>query len=307
MSEVQSEPPIRRTARPVAKTTRARLRRPMDHQRSEFLRRCRARIKPEDVGLPAASRARTGGLRREDVAALSGVSASWYTWLEQGRDIRVSDEVIERICQTLRLSADERTYLFALVQHRPPKLSHYTCDEAPPDVERMVHALPIPATVMNLRWDILAWNAAQSALYRDYGLIPLAERNLLEILLTRPTRHLTPEQLEMAVQRLIGRLRFDYSKCADDPKFEALFRRLVARSPLFDRLWRKPNFTLHSFGMYRFTHARFGQLAFEHTSHTPDGYPHIRIVICTPQNAAANRAVAAVNAERNTPLRAVAR
>src|SRR5690606_14279884 len=81
------------------KKTRARLRTPMDHQRSEFLRRCRLRLKPEDVGLPANRRSRTGGLRREDVAALSGVSTSWYAWLEQGRDIRVSDAVLERVSQ----------------------------------------------------------------------------------------------------------------------------------------------------------------------------------------------------------------
>jgi transcriptional regulator with XRE-family HTH domain len=201
--------------------SRSRLRTPLDHQRSQFLRRCRLRLTPEEVGLPAARRSRTGGLRREDVAALSGVSASWYTWLEQGRDIRVSDGVLERVSQALRLSEDERTYLYSLVQHRLPRLPHDTGSEAPPDVLRMIHALPHPAVVMNLRCDILAWNAANSALYFDYGTLPPGERNLLEMLLVRPNDHLTPAQLENAVRRLIGRLRFDYSKCADDPRFEA--------------------------------------------------------------------------------------
>jgi transcriptional regulator with XRE-family HTH domain len=281
----------------VPSRPRARLRTPVDHQRSEFLRRCRGRIKPEDVGLPAAGRSRTGGLRREDVAALSGVSASWYTWLEQGRDIRVSDDVLERISQTLRLSADERIYLFSLVQHRPPRLGRDTHDEAPPELLRMVQSLPVPSVVFNLRWDVVAWNDANCAIYRDYSLLPPGERNLLEILLTKPVKHMTQAQLEMTMQRLIARMRFDYTKCADDPKFEVLFRRLVARSPLFARLWRSTDFTLRSYGLHRFTHARFGALAFEHTSYVPDGNPYMRVVICTPENTAAKRAVATVNAE----------
>lgn len=280
---------------------RTRLRTPVDHQRSEFLRRCRARIRPEEVGLSAGSRSRTGGLRREDVAALSGVSASWYTWLEQGRDIRVSDEVLERVSQALRLSEDERTYLFSLVQHRPPRLTSTRGQEVPPDVLRMVQALPIPAVAMNLRCDILAWNAANSALYFDYGTLPREERNLLEIMLVKPVRYMTPEQHEIAAQRLVSRLRFDFSKCADDPEFEALFRRLVTHSPLFNKLWRGPEFALHSFGPHRFTHARFGLLTFEHTSYIPDGHPHIRVVICTPENEAARRATATINAEAAAP------
>ena len=112
-------------------STRKRLRSGVDNQRSEFLRLCRARIRPSEVGLTNAPRTRSGGLRREDVAAVSGVSASWYTWLEQGRDMRVSDEVLERICHTFRLTEDERVYLFSLVQHRPPRIDRASRFEAP--------------------------------------------------------------------------------------------------------------------------------------------------------------------------------
>jgi transcriptional regulator with XRE-family HTH domain len=269
----------------------------VDHQRSEFLRSCRARLKPEDVGLSQHQRARTGGLRREDVAVLSGVSVSWYTWLEQGRDIRVSDEVLERLSQTLRLTEDERTYLFSLVQQRPPRVHGEKSPSAPPDVVRMLHAVNLPAVAMNLRWDVLAWNSLNAAIYRDYGKLPVGERNLLEILLTQPVRHMNAAQLEATAQRLCARLRYDYSKCADDPKFEALVRRLSSHSNLFSRVWRSPDFTLRAYGLHRFTHARFGALSFEHTSYVPDGHHNIRVVICTPENAAAKRAIALVNAE----------
>src|SRR3954466_11277317 len=114
--------------------TRKISRLPVDRQRAEFLRSCRARIKPADLGLPAPQRRRTEGLRREDVAALSGVSVAWYTWFEQGRSMRVSDEVLERICHKFPLNDDERVYLFSLVQHRPPRLQHEPMNEAPEDL-----------------------------------------------------------------------------------------------------------------------------------------------------------------------------
>lgn len=269
---------------------RSSLRTTIDHQRSEFLRRCRARLEPEHVGLPREARARGGGLRRQDVAALSGVSASWYTWLEQGRDIRVSDDVLDRVSRTLRLSEDERVYLFSLVQRRPPPLEHMLT-ECPPDVERMLHTLPMPAVAMNLRCDVLAWNAINSVLYRDYGLLPPGERNLLEILLIRPVPTMSPAAQEAMARRLIGRLRYDFSRCPHDQKFEALLHRLVTHSPVFRKLWRSPDFALRAYGPHTFTHPRFGELTFEHTSYVPDGYPTIRVVMCVPQSDSAHRAM----------------
>jgi transcriptional regulator with XRE-family HTH domain len=247
---------------------------------------------PAELGLPQPRRKRTAGLRREDVAALSGVSASWYTWLEQGRDMRVSDDVLERLCHTLRLSEDERVYLFSLVQHRAPRASRHVAPEAPPEVVRMINGLSVPAIVMNLRWDVLAWNRINCLIYRDYATIPAAERNLLEILLARPVRHISPAELESTARRLIARLRYDYSKNEDDPRFEALIRRLETSSPLFRRIWRIPEFSIRAYGVHRFRHPRYGEVAFEHTSSVPDGHPNIRVVICMPENAAAKKAVA---------------
>lgn len=278
-------------------TTRKRLLSAVGRQRSEFLRRCRTRIDPDALGLPRSHRKRTEGLRREDVASLSGVSASWYTWLEQGRDMRVSDDVLERLCHTLRLSEDERTYLFSLVQHRAPRITRDARQEAPPDVLRFIDGMAFPAIAMNLRWDVLAWNKYNTAIYRDYGALAPGDRNLLEILFTQPVGHMTPMQLENTGRRMVARLRFDYSRNSEDPRFEALIRRLDTQSPLFRRMWRIPEFSVRGFGLHRFTHRRFGELAFEHTSCVPDGHPGIRMVICLPDNAAAKRALQQVTAE----------
>jgi transcriptional regulator with XRE-family HTH domain len=270
---------------------------PIDRQRAEFLRSCRARINPADLGLPVPQRKRTEGLRREDVASLSGVSVSWYTWLEQGRDMRVSDEVLERIAQTFKLSEDERIYLFSLVQHRPPRLPREARLEAPPEIVRMINRVAMPAVVMNLRWDVLAWNRLNSIIFRDYATTPPAERNLVEILFTRQSYYTEPVEFEKMARRMLAKLRVDYSKSGDDPRFEALIRRLEMLSPVFRRVWRSPEINIRSYGIHRFRHPRFGELAFEHTSYVPDGHPTVRVVLCTPDDEATRRAVEQVRAE----------
>lgn len=277
-----------------------KLRRPqMDQQRAEFLRSCRARIKPSDLGLPMPQRKRTSGLRREDVAALSGVSVSWYTWLEQGRDMRVSDEVLERICHTFRLTEDERVYLFSLVQHRPPRIDRASRFEAPAELVRMINNVAAPAVVMNLRWDVLAWNKLNSLFIRDYAAFPEGERNLVEILFSHPPGFQAPEAYENMARRVLAKLRVDYSKSGNDPKFEALIHRLGNRYPIFRRIWRTPEINVKSYGIHHFKHAQFGELTFEHTSYVPDGHPTVRVVICTPDDDVTRRAVAQALASSN--------
>src|SRR5215467_10114599 len=120
----------------------------MDTQRRQlidFLKGCRARLSPAQVGLPETGRRRTPGLRREDVAALAGVSVTWYTWLEQGREIRVSAEVLERIAATLCMSSTEREFLFALVQQRPAPPVAAPARLVSPSLARMLDAIAVPA------------------------------------------------------------------------------------------------------------------------------------------------------------------
>jgi transcriptional regulator with XRE-family HTH domain len=273
-------------------------RQPLDLQRAQFLRSCRARIQPFDLGLPTPQRRRTVGLRREDVASLSGVSVAWYTWLEQGREMRVSDEVLERISHTFRLSGDERTYLFSLVQHRPPRMDgDATTGEMPPEVTRTISELPWPAIVTNLRWDVLAWNRLNTLLYRDYTQIPVERRNVIELIFTQPHSR-DDAAMEDFARRILAKLRVDYSQIGEDRGFEAMIRRLEETSPLFHRLWHAPDIHLGSLGINRFTHPLHGELAFEHTSAMPDGHPQLRIVLCRPADEATRRTTERLNAER---------
>ena len=279
-------------------TTRKHLRLPLDRQRAEFLRSCRARIKPGDLGLPSPQRRRTEGLRREDVAALSGVSVAWYTWLEQGREMRVSDEVLERICHTFRLTDDERTYLFSMVQRRPPRLHHDRHLDVPPEISRLVAGVPLPSIAMNLRWDVLAWNRLNAVIFRDYALLPVEERNLVEQLFTRPLLYRTPQDTENMARRILAKLRVDYSRIGDDPKFEAMIRRLESTSPLFRTLWRTPDINVGSYGINRISHPTYGELSFENVSSVPDGHPSVRLVMCLPADDRTRAIIAQVNSEQ---------
>jgi transcriptional regulator with XRE-family HTH domain len=270
---------------------------PISRQRADFLRNCRARMQPSELGLPSPQRKRTQGLRREDVAALSGVSVAWYTWLEQGREMRVSEEVLERICHTFRLSEEEREYLFSLVQQRPPRLLPDAQDQVPCEILRMVEGLRVPGIVMNLRWDVLGWNQLNTLLFRDYAQIPLERRNLAEILLTGHALNKDPVELEEMARRMLAKLRVHYSQAGNDPKFDALLQRLDAASPLFQRLWHSPDIHVGAYGVYRFVHAMFGMLAFDHTSYVPDGQPGLRVTICMPHDAATRQVIETLNAQ----------
>jgi transcriptional regulator with XRE-family HTH domain len=261
-------------------------------QLSQFLKNCRARLSPSDVGLPDPDRRRTPGLRREDVAALTGVSVTWYTWLEQGRDVQVSANVLERISRTLELSADERDYLFSLVQHRPPPLVPGRAEDVNPAVQRMLDTLQIPALVMTIRWDVVAWNDMLRRAVRDYAAMPADQRNLLKLLFTHPEYKIDPAEYEAMVRRVLAKLRVDYSQSAPDPCFDKLISELNEICPVFRRLWKSPEVIGRSEGINVVRHPKLGGITFEHTSYVPEGSPTLRVVIFVPHDAGSAAKVA---------------
>lgn len=256
----------------------------------DFLKGCRARLSPAQVGLPDTNRRRTPGLRREDVAALAGVSVTWYTWLEQGRRIQVSADVLERICSTLRMSADEREYLFALVQHRPAPRVPLRPDELSPTITRMLTALAVPAIVMTARWDVIAWNRLSSMIFRDYDKLPPERRNLLRILLIDDeTYQGDAAAYEVMARRILSKFRVDYSQVPGDPAFDELIAELSARCPIFRRLWTSPEVVGRLEAVTY--HPRFGGMTFEHSSYVPEGSPMLRLVIFVPHDEASQEKV----------------
>ena len=266
----------------------------------DFLKGCRARLSPAQVGLPDTNRRRTPGLRREDVAALAGVSVTWYTWLEQGRRIQVSADVLERICSTLRMSADEREYLFALVQHRPAPRVPLRPDEVSSTITRMLAALAVPAIVMTARWDVIAWNRLATTIFRDYDKLPPERRNLLRILLVDDESYQgDAAAYEAMARRILSKFRVDYSQVPGDPAFDELIAELSARCPIFRRLWASAEVIGRSEAVAY--HPRFGGMTFEHSSYVPEGSPMLRLVIFVPHDEASQQKVSSlIAADRAT-------
>jgi transcriptional regulator with XRE-family HTH domain len=262
----------------------------------DFLKGCRARLTPAQVGLPDTNRRRTPGLRREDVAALAGVSVTWYTWLEQGRDIQVSADVLERISTTLRMTPDEREYLFALVQHRPAPPVASRASEVTPTMTRILDALGVPAIIMTARWDVMAWNELMRRIFRDYGQIPVERRNLLRILLIDDEAYRRDAvAYEAMARRLLAKFRVDYSQTPDDPAFEELIEELNEGCPIFRRLWGRAEVVGRSEAVAN--HPALGGLTFEHSSFVPEGSPNLRVLIFVPYDEATIAKVRALVAE----------
>ena len=244
------------------------------------------------MGLPEQGRRRTPGLRREDVAALAGVSVTWYTWLEQARDIKVSAGVLDRICSTLCLSTEERDYLFALVQRRAPPHVHAAEEPVTPALQRMLDALSLPALIKTARWDVVAWNSLVSKLFRDYDRLPPDGRNLLRLLLVDDTSYQTdPANHYSTARRILSKFRVDFSQYSDDPAFEALIEGLNRDSALFRELWNSSEVMNRSEAIAY--HPQQGGMWFEHTSYLPEGSPTLRLVIFVPHDEETAAKVAA--------------
>src|SRR6266852_1701738 len=162
------------------------------HELAAFLRSRRARLLPEQVGFPRGPRRRTPGLRRAEVALLAGVSPEWYTWLEQGRDIHVSGQVLESLASVLQLDANERAHLFLLALRQPPPVETVSLPTISPTLQQFLDQLgTIPACVVDARLNVVAWNAAFRVVFGDYATLSEQERNLIWRLFTSPLRQAT--------------------------------------------------------------------------------------------------------------------
>jgi transcriptional regulator with XRE-family HTH domain len=250
-----------------------------------FLRARRSRIRPEDVGLPPGVRRRTPGLRREEVAQLAGVGVTWYTWLEQGRPINASAQVLDAVARTLRLDQPEREHLYHLAEV-PYEADHQTAARAVgPEVQSILDTLdPHPAVVYNSRFDILATNPA----YRDLFFVPgtpeTGAYNALWTLFRLPEEDCPLVFRESELPVMVATLRSSYGHHAGEAVWEDFIRGLSEASPLFDRLWRDGDVALPGPRVKTFRHTAVGQLRMTSVSLSIHGMPECRIVVYQPDD-----------------------
>jgi len=249
-----------------------------------LLRTRRGQLDRAELGVPVLARSRTSGLRREEVAALSGVSVTWYTWLEQGRDISPSRQVVDALARTLRLSPAERGYALSLAGYAPPDPETPPGPVlAPPPLQRLLDQLAgSPAFVLTRGWDIAGWNAAYAALYPGVATVHPADRNLLGLVFTDPfVRRLLPDWAEDS-RRFLAEFRAEVGTHLGDPGVAAVVERLLAASPEFLAGWTNHDIEGFTSRERRFHHPRVGDLTLEQHKLTPADQPALSLIVYTP-------------------------
>jgi len=249
----------------------------------DFLRSRRERLTPSSVGLPNGFRRRAQGLRREEVALLAGVGTTWYTWLEQGRDVRPSAEVLSALAEALRLDAAERAHLFMLSGRAEPASRPSGPERVEEPLRRMLASLTSqPAYVTGRRWDILAWNPAAAAVFGDYRLLEGDARNIMHLVFADPAhRRLLVDWHELAPV-VLAMFRADCACYRGDPDVERLIGKLHEASPEFREWWPRHDIVRLLAGYKRIEHPVAGRMHFEYTSFSVTESAGLRLVVYTP-------------------------
>lgn len=254
------------------------------HELAEFLRSRRARLAPEEVGLPRGIRRRTPGLRRGEVAQLAGVSLEWYTWLEQGRDINVSGQVLESLARVLQLDANERAYLFVLALKQPPAVETFSPPTISPTLQQFLDQLRTsPACVVDTRMNVVMQNAAHCVVFGDYAMSPARERNLLWRLFSAPERQ-GSEEWEELLRVYVAQFRAEYGRFINDPWWTQQIAELNQISSKFRELWARHDVDSVAEGRKTMHHPLVGELVFDFLLLQTVDANDLRLLIHTPRN-----------------------
>jgi transcriptional regulator with XRE-family HTH domain len=247
-----------------------------------FLKARRARLRPEDVGLPPGPRRRTPGLRREEVALLAGVGVSWYTWLEQGRPINASWQVLDAVAATLQLDGAERWHLYRLAEAMPVR-TWARATVVPDAIRDVLHSLdPLPAVLINSRFDIIETNDAHEEMFWNWHSLPCVHKNLLWCAVTEPRAREMLLNYDEEIPHMVARLRAAYAQHIGDPEWDEDIRRLAGLSQEFSELWARHEVAGPAPRTLRFQHADAGLMIFVRTELDILALSDLRIAAYTP-------------------------
>ncbi|WP_085996389.1 helix-turn-helix transcriptional regulator [Nocardia otitidiscaviarum] len=256
-------------------------------QLREFLRSRRERLTPGDVGMPVVGRRRTPGLRREEVAVRAGVGVSWYTWLEQGRDITVSGEVLDAIAGALLLNEVERAHLYLLAGLNPPPAAGRTEGALTPAVRQLLDAWGWrPAVLRDRTWNVLAYNESAGTVF---GLDDRAH-NCLRTFFTNPRYRALPEVWADAAPAVVAAYRADAAHFPGDPAFDRVITELRTASPEFATLWDRHEVGVPVQAVNALRHPEAGDLFFDATTLTVTDRPDWSLILYDPRPGTATAA-----------------
>ncbi len=244
----------------------------------DFVRAHRERVAPAAIGLPSGTRRRTPGLRREEVAQLCGLSTTWFTWIEQGRDVSISAGALARLSTALRLDRAERAYLFDLAGKRDPEQGKTESGDVSPALAACVEAIATPAYILDRLWNVRCWNAPAQRLFAGWLDMP-GEHNLLRFTFVHPAAHALICDWEARAQRLAAEFRAASSEHLDDPNLRDLVTALRRDSEKFGQFWDQHGVLGRQGGERTFNHPRDGFLRYEQVTFEVANQPDLKMTV----------------------------
>jgi transcriptional regulator with XRE-family HTH domain len=253
-----------------------------DNLLGTYLKDRRAKLDPASFGLPLTRR-RTPGLRREEVAQRANVSATWYTWLEQGRGGAPSADVLDRISRAMMLTDAEREHLFLLGLGRPPEAHYHTPEGITPRLQRLLDTLEYsPAIIRTATWDVIAWNNAAAVVLTDYSTLAEGQRNVLRMMFGDPRMRAAQSNWQSVARFVVASFRADVARAGAARNVQSLVDELCATSPEFAAMWRDNDVRVHGDGKKVLHHPTAGPLAMEFSAFAVDGRPDLSMVVYNP-------------------------
>ncbi|MGE5465963.1 MAG: helix-turn-helix transcriptional regulator [Ignavibacteria bacterium] len=261
----------------------------METRRQElgaFLQALRSRSAPEEFGFPAGSRRRTKGLRREEAAQLAGISTTWYTWIEQGREVRVSAEVLDRLARSLKLTSTERAYLFEMAGRRDPQGAAPEEDAAPAALAAILDDIAVPAYIMGRYWDMLAWNKPAAELFAGWldrkQSVGDPPPNMLRFVFLEKLARRFVVDWDARARRITAEFRADCRSRFEEPALQRLVDELKAASPEFARFWKQHDVLERQGGPRDFYHPQRRFVSYLQVTLRPVEQEHLKLVVLTP-------------------------
>lgn len=257
----------------------------MTNTLATFLKDRRAKLDPVALGF-TATRRRTPGLRREEVAQRANISATWYTWLEQGRGGAASADVLDRIARALMLTDVEREHLFLLGLGRPPEVRFRNDDGVSPRLQRVLDSMEHSAALIrNALWDVVAWNRAATVILGDYGDQPPAQRNILRRMFSDSQVRAAQPDWQSVARYVVAVFRADVMRTGASANAQALIEELCGMSPEFAAMWRDNDVRAQGEGTKTLIHPKVGKLALEYSAFAVDGRPDLVMTVYSPATA----------------------
>ncbi|WP_094843991.1 helix-turn-helix transcriptional regulator [Bordetella genomosp. 11] len=250
----------------------------------DFIRTARARITPQMAGLPAGLRRRTPGLRREEVAQLCGISVTWYTWIEQGREVSVSPAVWGRIASVLQLARAERTYLFELAECADPQHPRDEPTGVSGILDASVEAIDAPAYVLDRAWNVMAYNEPMRDLFDNWPAIDPAP-NLLRYIFLDPAARGLVVDWEQRARRAVAEFRHDAGPHLDEQDVRELLDPLLRDSPAFEHWWTRHAVVEREGGLREFQHPRQGLLRFQQVTFRLATHADLKLIMLLAEPA----------------------